>query len=451
MNTPILDALKNRPRRTRFHMPGHKGRLHLFNDEFRYDVTELDGLDNLLEPQGAIAASQALYATEVGAKAAFYSVNGSSAGIIAAVLSCVNPGEKIIVARDVHLSVINALRLSGARPVYVSCACTAGALQQPVNARDVIHAIGEHPDAKAVILTYVNYYGMCADLGAVCSAARPQGMIVIADAAHGAHFPYSDKLPLDAGKAGADIWIVSLHKTLPALNPSAAVCVGERADERRVKDCLNTVQTTSPSYLALASIDYARDYMNREGEKALSELIQRIEIFKERVKDSGIAVCKTDDPTRLVLNMRGYGISGFRAEELLLSCGVEAECADENNLLLITTVFDTDEDFEKLADALREIPHGQEEGEVTSYVLPPEYELTPAETMRAPRKVWPLRESLGCCAAKNILAYPPGVPILIEGQRITQGDISLIETLAKKGYNLIGYDSGNINITSRGI
>lgn len=443
METPILDMLKSLNLGTRFSMPGHKGRLELLGSRIaKFDITELSGTDNLYAPNGVIEKSQELYSEEVGAEHSFFSVNGSSAGVIASILSCVSEGESIIVARDFHLSVENALKLSGAKPIYVELESSIGQVPPAVNADDVCTAIKNNPWAKAVFVTYPNYYGLCTNLQRIARMAHRYKMKLIVDAAHAAHFPYSSYLPQSPADAGADIWVSSLHKTLPALNQCAVVCTADSVDAARVKECLNMVQTTSPSYLLLASIDYARAMMAEKGAEYIAAMKAKNDTIKNRINEiDGIEVIPTDDFTRMVIDVSGRGITGFRAEAALMQKGIGIECADERNIVLILTVMDMAGDFEALIYALRTLPLGVKNFTDEIQVLRSGMTYSPREANFKPRYYVPVIEAEGKIAAKSVFAYPPGVPLVVAGQEITEEIIELIIKYNKKGYNLVGYNN----------
>ena len=418
MDTPILHRLETfRGKRARMSMPGHKGKLRLFDsDIFEYDVTELPGTDNLLAPEGAIAESQQLFAAETGAAHAFYSVNGSSACVLAMLLY-LEPGDGVIMARDFHKSAENALHLSGARPVYVELEMDSAAIPQPVETERMLSAIRENPGAKAVYITSPNYYGMCADIRAIAEAAHGAGMLLLVDAAHAAHFAYSPLLPDAPAQAGADIWCISLHKTLPACNQAAALCCGRNVDEGRLKQRLNMVQTTSPSYLLLASIDFARGFMAECGETALARLAADIEDFADALE---LPLAQGEDFSRLTVDVSSKGISGFEAAALLAQMGIYVEGADERRLLLIATASDGPQDFAAVAAAIRALPEGDREPE--------------------PGIRYTLRGELAAAGglAQSVFAYPPGIPIWLAGQRPGPGEWKVVARLARRGYNLIG-------------
>ena len=442
---PINDALKKFAKAGgRFAMPGHKGRLALFGVPLPCDITELAGVDNLYAPQGCIAKSQALFAQEQGAAGALYSVNGSTAGNLAMFLY-LKPGTRAIVARDFHVSVESGLRLSGVAPVYVGLHTPVDDLAC-VDTQRMLQAI-EKERAGAVFVTYPNYYGRCCDLKKIVQAAHERGMLVLVDSAHGAHLAYSGQLPLSAGACGADLWTVSAHKTLPAPNQTAALLYGEAIDGSRLKACLNSVQTTSPSYLLLAGLDAARDFMATVGKQKLEALLTQLEVFDLQLESiEGVVRLKTDDRTKLVLDTRRR-CDGFVAQRHLESQGVYVECAGRTALLAITSVCDTEEDFSLLSAALATLPFEKTQEPRRVLTLKSAGLQTPKQASEAQSRTLAGREAIGRICAASVFCYPPGIPILAAGQQIDGASIQTLDTLAQAGYNLIGYDLSLIHIS----
>lgn len=437
--TPILamlQAWENR-KNVRFCMPGHKGRDSLWSEFARFDITELPGTDNLLAPEGCIARSQELTAAAHHAAHAFYGVNGSS-GCILAMFSYFRPGDTVLVARDFHRSVENAIRVSGVRPVYIPVRQRAGEMPALPETADILAAMAAHPEAKAVFVTYPNYYGMCLPLAEIARNARKQGMLLLADSAHGAHLPFSPGLPPDAGRAGADLWCVSYHKTLRAMNQTAVTFASSRVDAERLKRAVNCFQTTSPSYPLLASIESARAEMVENGREEIAGLLAHIRSTRAALAADGIAAEKTDDPTKLVL-LCGAGQSGFALAQRLHERGIEVEGADLRHVLLLASIANTKEDFDRLADVVRET------AAVGEPIQPgPEY-LLRAEILpeNGSGGEWVLpSQAPGRTAAASVFAYPPGVPLWLADQPVREEDIALLASLQKTGYNLIGAEKG---------
>lgn len=442
--------------KTRFCMPGHKGGV-LGGELFPFDITELEGADNLYLPRGVIRETQELYAEHIGAKSSFLLVNGSSCGVQAAVLSALKPGDKVLVARDVHLSAINAFILGDIQPVFVYPDVPQGGLPGVITPARLKRAIRVHPDAKAVYLTYPNYYGLCADLHGICDAAHAAGMAVICDAAHAAAFDFSELLPMSPSGAGCDIWTVSLHKTLLAFNQCAALCVGAAAElpARTVQARLNMLQTTSPSYLLLASCDGALAFMRGEGKQRLGAAVALVEENIAKIEALGGYLCVTRDvPTaagavdrdilRLVIDVTDRGVSGIGAARALAEKGVFVEAADLSHIILICTVADTPEDFRRLRAALDGVKGANYHIKTGAGALLRRAVMeTPLSgSMRsaafAGRKPVLFTESAGHISAVSAGAYPPGVPAILPGQKITPEMVTYLTALKQDGFGLFG-------------
>jgi len=431
----------------RFCMPGHKGRAADLGLSWSWDITELPGTDNLLAPEGCIAQSQVLCAAEHRAAHAFYGVNGAT-GCLLAMLSYLSPGDEVIVARDFHRSVENALRLAGVRPAYVRVEQQLGEVPAAVRAEDIIAAMDAHPRARAVFFTYPNYYGVCADAERICSEAHARGMLALADGAHAAHLPYGEGLlPCDLGRVGADIWCVSFHKTLPALGQAAVLFASARVEPRRLKAAVNRFQTTSPSYLILASIGQARAQMAQDGrERLLALLRQNRRIAARLEEETRFRRVPTDDETKLIIDVSAGGMSGFAAAQALARAGVCVEGADARHLLLLTSVCDTPEDARQLCAALAALE--------TREPLPREPRLillgdAPAKDEAGAREELPFAASVGARAAQSVFAYPPGVPLVLAGQEIDGELASLLAQMAAAGYNLMGTRDGKISVLTQ--
>lgn len=391
-------------------MPGHKlskGIPHeLAQDILRLDVTEIEGTDNLHYPEGIIKEAEELAAKAFGADKTFFLVNGSTCGIQAAMLSTCARGQKIILGRDSHKSVVSGLILSGAEPVfaYPEYICEFG-ITGEITAKSLEKLLYQHPDAVAVLITRPNYYGICSDIEEISSLVHSHNKLLIVDEAHGAHLVFNEKLPPSAIKHGADICIQSAHKTLPALTQGAYVHVqGDRVSIDRLKLNLSMLQTSSPSYILMSYLDIARELMELEGEEKLDNLLNQITWFKhELLKFSEFRILSNEvllnknlyhkwlpecglgaetvcdslscqdyskklaenrmsirnssvmhDPTRLVINISKLGISGYYAEKLLRErFNTQVEMADYENLVFITTIADNHETFSALLDAMR--------------------------------------------------------------------------------------------------
>lgn len=467
MKKPVVNMLRQvaDAGQVRFHMPGHKGRRGFLPPEvLQYDVTELPGTDNLYMPSGVIEDSQRLNAPALDAGACMYLVNGSSVGVEASLLAAAGPGEKVLFARDFHLSAVNGIALAGIKPVFVYPSSKNNYLPSVVTSEDFKRAIDENEDAKAIYLTYPNYYGLCPDLNAIAALAHQMGMTVVVDAAHAAAFSFSELLPISPGQAGADVWTMSLHKTLAAPNQCAVLCIGEQSGigEEAVKRYVNMLQTTSPSYLFLASIDHALGEMREGGTALLREAVLLLEEFILRIQKLGGYRCVTADIpsgagaydrdiTKLVIDVTDRGMTGFMAEQKLHKKGVFIEGADHHNIILMCSHANNRRDFEHLTTALHEISG-------TNYSISGEEDAmhfkSRAQCTTSIRGVMlrravnvPVMQAVGRVAACPVGTYPPGVPLILPGQIIEWEDVEHLAALQNLGYTLFGSDGYTLDVS----
>ncbi len=466
MKKPIVEMLHRiaDAERVRFHMPGHKGRLGFSPPEMlKFDITELTGSDNLYMPSGVIDESQKLNAPSFAARVCFYLVNGSSSGVVASLLSVADPGEKVIFARDFHLSAVSGIILSGIKPVFVYPSAQNTYLPGVVSVQDIKKAISENEDARAVYITYPNYYGLCPDLNEITALAHSVGMQVVVDAAHAAAFSYSDMLPVHPGEAGADIWTMSLHKTLHAMGQCSVLCVGEKslATDGLIKRNINLLQTTSPSYLLLASIDNALADMREEGAKLIGDSILLLEEFILRIEMLGGYRCTTADIprgtgavdrdiTKLVIDVTDRGLTGFLAEQKLSRRGIYVEGADHRNILLLCGFGNNRRDYEQLVIALGELG-GTNYNIAQESVMNIRPQEQPGYSMRSimlRRSVnLPFFKTVGRMAACTVGTYPPGVPYILPGQIIDVETLEHLVRLQSQGYALFGTDGHTLDVT----
>jgi arginine/lysine/ornithine decarboxylase len=406
--------------------------------------------------------SQELNSRFVGAEHRFFLVNGSSVGVHAGILSVLGRGDKVIVGRDMHLSAVNAFALAGAKPVLLHPSASGTDFFGVLTPEDVRRAVLRHPDAKAVYVTYPNYYGLCSDINEICAVAHRAGMKVICDAAHGAAFDYSGLLPAAPAGAGCDIWVVSLHKTLPAMNQCAVLSIGSGVDGHTVQSRLNMLQTTSPSYVLLGSCDYALGYMRGKGKEKLNNVIYLVEDNIRKIEALGGYRCVTKDVPvltgaydrdilKLVIDVTDRGMSGFTAAKQLAAAGICVEAADVSNVLLICSVADGKEDFDRLKSALYSlkganysIQRSMTASEIAG-VFDRQLSMDISSAVFAKKRNVPLLESVDETAGVCVGAYPPGVPVIIPGQKITYDMVDYIARMRQQGYAVFGSD-GNIDI-----
>jgi arginine decarboxylase len=446
-----------------FHMPGHKnGRIipeEIIKNLLKFDLTELPGLDNLHFPEGIIKEAQREGAKAVGAKETFFLVNGSTAGILASILSVVGVGDKIIVGRDCHRSVIHGLTLAGGIPVYVKPYFLKNfGISGCVDVEGVQKAILEHADAKAVLITRPTYYGVCADIKKIRALAREKDMVLIVDEAHGAHFPYSSRLPKSAIEEGADLVVQSAHKTLPSLTQTAYLHLnGDRVDRERIIYNLSMIQSTSPSYLFLLFLDFARAYMENEGKLGLDHVITLSESFRETFKEANcLEVLKDQDLkeggldfTRLTINLSQAGSTGYEFEKILREeHHVHIEMSDPQNIVCIATVADGEAQFNKLQLAIIESVKKHFSTKIKKYHYEnfdfeiPQWAVTPREVSYLPYEFVELKNSVGRISKYPITPYPPGIPYLCPGEIISKEMVESLMAIKAYGVKIDGLKDG---------
>lgn len=462
-SAPILEALKKMKaaRLLPFDVPGHKrGRGNpellefLGETALSFDVNSMKMLDNLCHPVSVIKDAQMLAAEAFGASAAFFIVSGTTAAIEAMILASVKSGEKIIMPRNVHRSAINALILSGAVPVYVNPATNDNlGIALGMKVYDVANSIAKHPDAKAVFVNNPTYYGVCSNIAEIVKLAHKNNMKVLADEAHGTHLYFNDKLPLSAMKAGADMAAVSAHKSGGSLTQSSILLAGKNVNAGYLHQIINLTQTTSASYLLMASLDITRRNLYLNGEKIFDKVINLVEYARDEINSIGDYYAYgreiTDgdaafdfDITKLSIFTRSIGLTGIEVYDLLRDeYDIQTEFGDLGNILAYVSVGDREKDIERLVAALSEIRRNYKKDAsrlLTSAYIEPEVKCTPRDAFYAEKKALPIEETAGEVAAELVMAYPPGIPILSPGELITKEILEYIKYAKKKGAQLTG-------------
>ncbi|QZY55011.1 aminotransferase class I/II-fold pyridoxal phosphate-dependent enzyme [Crassaminicella profunda] len=454
-----------------FHVPGHKNgkaykkyKEHPFNNELlSLDVTEIPGTDNLHAPEEMIKKAQEKAAKFFGAEHTFFLINGTSTGNISALMAVANPNEKIIVPRDCHKSIMHGLILGGLIPVYIHPEVSVEHnISMGIKVETIEKAILENKDAKAVVLTYPNYYGICSDIEAIVKVVHKYEKILIVDEAHGSHLNLSEDLPVDAIDAGADIVIQSTHKTLPGFTQSSMLHVkSERVNLDRLRFMLMMNQSSSPSYLLMASLDEARVIAERDGKVLMDDLLKNINKFHEKIsKINGIKVfdekligkygVKDFDKTRLVIDMTDLGISGTQLDALLREkYGIQMEMSDMKHIVAVCTIGNDRDDFEKLLKALIHIKekNTREVRKIEKVSLLqgiPKMNILPRQATFSIKKEINFEESVGKTSGEYIIPYPPGIPVLCPGEEITKEIINYIKILKERGLSIMGMDDSHL-------
>lgn len=463
MNIPIIEGLKDylKENNIRFHMPGHKGKESLIEWNKlipQIDVTEVSGTDNLHQPETIILESQRLASKTFGSKETFYSINGTTGGIYAAIASVTKPNDKVLVQRNCHKSVYNALIFNNLEAEYVHPVYDKeNNIVTGVLVKDIEKKLKKNPDIKSVIITNPSYYGICSNIKEIADITHKYNMILIVDEAHGSHFQFSKKLPLTAIKAGADIVIQSTHKTLPAFTQSSMVHVNSsRVDIKKLKKMMTMYQTTSPSYILMASLDIARGYMEDIGSGKLDKLIDYIENKVEYLNNiQGVKVFDQHyinksnifdfDITKLLISVDG--LNGKELEKILRrDYNIQLEMSDYFYGLALCTVLDDKEDIDKLVNAIKDISLNKKvkKSTINNFNInikhiEPKKEMTLHSAFYKDKKEIELSKSKGQVSGGFIIPYPPGIPIICPGEIITSEIIEYIQFLKKNDIQLLGF------------
>jgi arginine/lysine/ornithine decarboxylase len=467
--TPLIDALKACTTRSHapFYTPGHKHGAGISplltdligKDVFRADLTELAELDNLFTPQSVILAAQELAAEAFGAEKTWFLVNGSTCGIEAAILATCRMGEKIILPRNVHSSVISGLILSGAIPIFINPVYNSDLdIAYSITPEALKAALVQHPDTKAVLIVYPTYNGICGNLPAFVHLTHQYNIPLIVDEAHGAHFHFHSQLPISALTAGADLTVQSIHKTLGAMTQASMLHFqGKRIDIDRVNKALQLVQSTSPSFILLASLDAARQQMAIHGEKLMSQTLYLAE--EARIKINQIPGLSTPlinskkspgfmdlDQTRLTVNVSKIKFTGFASEEILdKKFHVTPEFSSWQNLTFIISLGNTKTDIQKLIQGLNNLTHVipltsecQPCNNINDAIIASIMSISPREAFFANSEVIPIAETQERICAEIICPYPPGIPVLMPGEIITKSALEYLQEIQNMG----GFISG---------
>ena len=467
---PVCDALK-RVRDSgmvHFDVPGHKGgrgnkalRDFFGSDCIRSDMNSMKALDNLCHPVSVIREAEELAADAFGADYAFLMVGGASSCVEAMVMTACKAGEKIIMPRNVHRSAINALVICGAVPVYVDPGVNRRlGIPLGMSVEGVKKAIEQNPDAKAVLVNNPTYYGVCSDLPEIIKIAHEHGMLVLCDEAHGTHFYFSDLLPPGGMQLGADMAACSMHKTGGSFTQSAFLLCGKGVNPGYVRQIINLTQTTSGSYLLLCSLDMARRNLALNGKAMMERTIEQADYAREEINALGGyyafgseivdgEYCCAFDTTKLSVHTRDIGLAGVEVYDLLRDeYDIQLEFGDIGNFLAIVTAGDRDLEIERLISALSEIKRlysGDLTGMLDHEYINPLVEMTLQAAFYSEKVSLPIEESAGRISTESVMCYPPGIPILAPGERITDEILRYIAYAKEKGCFMTGTEDMNIS------
>lgn len=460
---PILEALNQfkKQRVVPFDVPGHKrgkGNPELtgFLGEpcMTVDVNSMKCLDNLCHPVSVIREAEELAAEAFGAAHAFFMVNGTTSAVQSMILSAAKRGEKIILPRNVHRSVINAMILNGAIPVYVNPETNNElGISLGMSLEKVKKAVEENPEAKAILVNNPTYYGVCSNITEIAKLAHDNGMLLLADEAHGTHFYFGENLPVAAMRAGADMASVSMHKSGGSLTQSSFLLAGERANPDYIRQVINLTQTTSASYLLLSSLDISRKNLALHGKDIFSRVCDMAEYARYEINQigdyyayskeiiNGDSICDFD-VTKLSVHTLNVGLAGIEVYDILRDdYDIQVEFGDLGNILAYVSVGDRIRDIERLVSALSEIRRRfkrDKTGLMKQEYLSPQVVITPQKAFYSEKVSLPLKESEGHVCSEFVMCYPPGIPILAPGERITRQILDYIEYAKEKGCSLTG-------------
>ncbi len=462
--TPIFEALKDYIDKgtVPFHVPGHKQgtgvpefTAFVGQNVMSMDLSCMPGLDNICNPRHAIKEAEELAAEAYKADRAYFLTNGTTSGIQAMIMSVCQHGDEIILPRNAHKSAIGGLILSGAKPVYIEPQLQRDfGVSMGVTPEQVEKTLQRHPHAKAVFLINPNYYGTASDLKRIVEIAHAAEVPVVIDEAHGAHFYFSEELPLSAMEAGADLAATSTHKLAGSLTQSSLLLLKEGLiNPQRVKSVLNLGQTTSPSYILLASLDVARKQMALRGKEMVTDALEKTRWLRTQFSRLGLSMldeqliggpgCYDFDITKVTVNVKDIGMSGYEMEYILRSkYHIQVELSDLYNVIFLMSIGDTWDRVHKLLKAMEEIAVERPVSNLVRYLpsLPevPSLSVLPREAFYSQTRVIPLEEASGEISAESIMAYPPGIPLVCPGEMITQELIDYVFILKKENADLQG-------------
>ncbi len=460
---PVFEALEEfrNARVVPFDVPGHKhGRgnpeltAFLGKQCVEVDVNSMKPLDNLCHPISVIKEAEELAADAFGAANAFFMVGGTTSAVQSMVLSVTKAGDEIILPRNVHRSVINALVLNGAIPVYVNPDVEPNlGISLGMRREDVERAVREHPKARAILVNNPTYYGICSDLKAIVDLAHQNGMYCLADEAHGTHFYFGEDMPISAMAAGADMAAVSMHKSGGSLTQSSLLLLGEGIDPGYVRQIINLTQTTSGSYLLMSSLDISRRNLALRGQQVFAHVADLARYAREEINFVGGFYAFGDelingnsvfafDTTKLSVHTLDVGLAGIEVYDLLRDeYDIQIEFGDIGNILAYISMGDRMPELERLISALAEIRRRFERDKVgllSQEYIEPQVVMSPQQAFYAEKESLPLDATRGRVSSEFVMCYPPGIPVLAPGEVITDKVIEYITYAKEKGCSMTG-------------
>lgn len=471
--TPLFDALMEYVNRNTipFHVPGHKKgngideefKNFMGESPFKIDVTVFKLVDSLHHPTGPIKRAQQLAADAYGSDAAFFSIHGTSGAIQTMIMSVVNSGDKIIIPRNVHKSVTAGIILSGAIPVYMQPELdkTIG-IAHGVTSETVENTLKQNPDAKAVLIINPTYYGVAADIKKISDIVHNYDIPLIVDEAHGPHLGFNDNLPISAMQAGADMCSQSTHKIIGAMTQCSLLHVrSERIDIHKVQQVLSLLQTTSPSYVLMASLDCARRQIALHGKELLSKAIDLSSYARYKINNVPGFYCFGEeivgnpgvvslDPTKITITCRDLGITGYDLDMILSNkYHIQMELSDLYNILAVGSFGDTKENIDALINSLEEVSteyygRGTRKSDFLDMPSIPVQLKIPRDAFNSEKTPVLLKDSIGMISGEFLMAYPPGIPVLCPGEEITKEIVDYVQELKDTGLYVQGTEDPEV-------
>jgi arginine/lysine/ornithine decarboxylase len=470
LKAPLYDVLLAHAKRnvTSFHCPGHKNgrsidkglRDYAGEEIYKFDVTVFDEVDSLHDPVGPIKKAQELMAQAYGVKHSLFLVNGTSVGNMAMFLAACNPGDSVIVSRNSHKSIMAGVIMSGVWPIWVQPKIDQNLdLIFSLTYDQIKDALDKYPEAKAVFVTSPTYNGVVTELSKIVDLCHRRGKIVLVDEAHGAHLIFNKRLPESAVTAGADLCVQSTHKILSAMSQGSVLHFNSNfIDCNRVKRVVSMLQTTSPNYLILASLDLARRQAFLYGEENFNKIIEAAEEGRLYINNNISSMkCFTRqemqklgfdlDTTKITVNVTKTGLSGYEIENILAKeYNVQLDYADLFNLVAIMGEGSNKLDVEIFVNALEDIDrkyHGEQKNWILKIPsLATEMVMRPREVfLSGDTKKLGLKKAVGHIAAQTLTPYPPGIPVVIPGERITKEICDYLMDMSSKDIRISGQET----------
>lgn len=483
-----------------FHTPGHKQGLGahpllkglITEAGLRQEVSLMEELDDLHEPAGCIKEAQELAAELWGAKESLFVINGTTGAIQAMLVGTLSPGDKVLVPRNAHRSIIGGIILAGAMPIYIQPEIdTRLGIAMGLSVATVKQAIKEHPEAKALVAVYPTYYGFCCDLQRIGEMVHEANMLLLVDEAHGAHLRFGKELPKQAIELGADVAAQSTHKLLGSMTQTSMLHIASnRVEAERIRQAASLLQSTSPNQLLLASLDIARLQMAQEGAQRVNRAVELAQWLRKKIneipglycpgkeiwagQEAGQLMAGSEDLSdvgavaldwaKVTVNLAGLDISGQEAELLLRhQWKVQCELSDPENLLFIISMADTQREADRLLQVLQELAAKHQRTMETKTANKADSDIAeeqdckqadnichmaempvavqrmnPREAFFAPIRTVALEKAIGCICGETIAFYPPGIPVLCPGEEITEALVEYIRFYQAKGMRLSG-------------